>query len=157
MEHQRSTSLIKGVSFGRLLPGESCRRILLLLSSGNEGERVLDFSIQSRAIPSLSSGPQDLNETLHTLTIQTVPAFRLGAESTYARDPSTFPGLFELSRYGRDFFHRSRIASVSASVIAQGPWDIILSSIKLVPEVCNYLLAYSTWYSRCFRSRITFG
>jgi hypothetical protein len=160
MEHQRSTSLIKGVSFGRLHPGESCRRRLLLLSSGDEGERVLDFSIQSRAIPSpftLSGGPQDINETLHTLVIETVLALRLGAEPTYARDPSTFPGLFELSRYEQDFFHRSCIASISARVIAQGPWDVVLNSIKLVPEVCDYLLGYNTRYSSYFRSPITFG
>lgn len=152
MGQERSTSLIKGVSFGRVHAGQSSRRKLLLLSSGTEGERVLDFSIQSRAIPSLSAsagGPQDINETLHTFVIQTVPALQLATETTYTRDPSTFPGLFELSRYEQDFFHRSCIASVSAQIIARGPWDVVLDSVKLVSEVCEfgYLFKHNSRYS----------
>ena len=142
MGHESSTSLIKGIAFGRLYARESSRRRLLLLSSGNEGERVLDFSIQSRAIPSpsaLPGRPQDINETLHTLVIQTVPALQLATQSTFARDPLTFPGLFELSRYEQGFFHRSCIASISAQVIGHGPWDVILTSIKLIPEARDYL------------------
>lgn len=138
METEISTSLIKGMPFGTIKPGETAHRTLFLHSTGSPGERVLDFSIQSRTLPDPSApidSPLNVNETLHTLSIPTVAPFQLSTEVLFARDPTSFPALLDMSRYDDGFFHRRCIATVVAKIACNGPWNSSIESIRLVPKV----------------------
>lgn len=141
MEDVTSTSLIKGISFGTLKPGETSRRTLFLLSSGSAGERVLDFSIQSQSSSSITlpEGAQNIDETLHTLVVNAVMPLALVAEQTYSREANPSPGLLDLRRFDPTFFHRSYSSVTSAEVESCGPWEIAIESIKLLPKVWQIL------------------
>ena len=47
LENERSTSLLKGISFGALQPGANKVKTLYLSSTGLAGDRVLDISVHS--------------------------------------------------------------------------------------------------------------
>lgn len=139
METETSTSLIKGVQFGTLKPGETAVRTLFLHSSGTAGERILDFSIQSRSPPSssdASAGVQpNTNETLHTLLVPTISPFRFSTEVGYSRDPAPVSPTLSLARYESTFFQKRCTATVTASIACGGPWHSAIESIRLVPDV----------------------
>ncbi|KAF8308283.1 hypothetical protein DL93DRAFT_2220330 [Clavulina sp. PMI_390] len=144
MNDTTSTSLIKGISFGRLKPGENARQTLFLLSSGSAGDRVLDFSIQSQAISSeeLPEGVENINETLHTLVVKTAAPLKLSVEPVYSRIAKSDPGLFDMRRFDEEFFHPRYKLEMAVEVESCGPWETIIESLQLA--VSGVRLAHSS-------------
>ena len=112
LEDEESTSLIRGVKFGVLEPGNESVKTLYLLNTGAVGERTLDVSIRSQPTadlpPSLvpqtadSAGLHDINETLQTLIIPTTRAIKITSNVTYQRSLQPHPGFANLKTYGND-------------------------------------------------------
>ncbi|KAK0486236.1 Foie gras liver health family 1-domain-containing protein [Armillaria novae-zelandiae] len=102
--------LIKGISFGVLVPGVSSIKTLNLSNTGGAGDRMLDISIQSRVI-----SRYDSNEDLSQRPL----AERLG--------------LADLGRFEEDFWDEGEAgeAFVSLRLECAGPWALELQKVTL--------------------------
>lgn len=140
LEEKRSSSLIKGVSFGVLQPGVSIVKTLYLLSSGGAGDRMVDVSIQSTALGDhQSENPelQDITETLQTLVVPTLDAIKVNFGLVYKRALGARAGIADLRTYNHDFWDDADggEAIVTAQMECTGPWGLEVSSVKLHREV----------------------
>lgn len=151
---ERSTGLIKGVSFGVVAPGVTVLKTLYLVNTGAGGDRTLDISIQSRAIPKstsidspiaspASSDAQeimsDTSEVLQTLTVPTVNPIAVSYSIAYRRALKDRLGLSDLMSFSSDFWDDGEggEALVTSRMEAVGPWSIEVLSVKLVRKVCG--------------------
>ncbi|KAJ6589938.1 Gryzun, putative trafficking through golgi-domain-containing protein [Mycena vulgaris] len=139
LDDERSSSLIKGVSFGVLQPGVTAVKTLHLISRGPAGDRMVDVSIQSTALeehqpenPEL----QDMTETLQTLVVPTLDAIKANFSVAYKRALSARAGVADLRSYDHDFWDDADggEAIVTAQMECAGPWALEVASVKLYRE-----------------------
>ncbi|KAJ7772064.1 Gryzun, putative trafficking through golgi-domain-containing protein [Mycena maculata] len=138
LEDERSSSLIKGVSFGVLQPGVSVVKTLYLLSSGGAGDRLVDVSIQSTALGAQSENPelQDMTETLQTLVVPTSDAIKVNFGLVYKRALGARAGIADLRTYDHDFWDDGDggEAIVTTQMECTGPWGLDVTNVKLHRE-----------------------
>jgi hypothetical protein len=132
VDDEQSQSLIKGVTLGTIMPGETALKTLYLKNTGGVGDRVLDISIQSR-----SPVAQDTSEVLHTLSVPTVAPMKVeyGVKYLHARGP--LPGLTDLHTYESDYWDDGEggEALISAGMACMGPWGVSVETVRLVRKV----------------------
>ncbi|OCH86086.1 hypothetical protein OBBRIDRAFT_890731 [Obba rivulosa] len=148
VDDQRSSSLIKGVSLGVIPPGASLLKTIYLCSSGVAGDRTIDISVQSRstatpepsspASPSLSADISlvDKGETLQTLVVSAVEAFKLEHDVTYRRSLRPQPGPSDLRTFDADYWddRDGGEAIVASTFVCSGPSSVAVEAIKLIRE-----------------------
>lgn len=153
-DNERSTGLIKGVSFGVVAPGVNVLKTLYLVNTGAAGDRTLDISIQSRstakslsssASPDRVSYPSDTSEALQTLTVPTVNPINLSYDVGYKRVLAERPGLANLKTFEGDYWNDGEggEALVSTRMEVMGPWDLEVLSVKLIRQVNIAIWHYS--------------
>ena len=147
MENERSTSLIKGISFGILQPGANGIKTLFLISAGLAGDRVLDISVRSRLPADQGEVEEGLDETkeeihddstetLHTLTVPAVEPFRINYDVTYRRSTQEWQGLADLKTFSGDYWDgRGGEAVINVRIECPGPWPIEVEGVVLEREV----------------------
>lgn len=147
-DNQRSTGLIRGVSFGIVAPGVNALKTLYLVNTGAAGDRTLDISIQSRSIPKSSSSaessdvpayPSDTSEALQTLTVPIVNPIKLSYDVGYTRALAERPGLAHLQTFEGDFWDDGEggEALVSVRMEVVGPWSLEIQSVNLIRQVSS--------------------
>ncbi|KAI1785207.1 Gryzun, putative trafficking through golgi-domain-containing protein [Ganoderma leucocontextum] len=150
MDDQRSSSLIKGVACGTLLPGVSVLKKLYLTNLGDANERVIDISVQSEAHAPSTAAPTttpasptsptsptaplvDRTETLRTIAITAIQPFKVAHTATYRRPTRPQPGLADLETFGggkRD--EASAVeAVVTSTLTVAAPSGIVIDSMML--------------------------
>ena len=147
LENERSTSLLKGISFGVLPPGANRIKALYLSSTGLAGDRVLDISVRSR-LPadqgevedgvdeSKDEMDYDSTETLHTLTVPAVEPFRIHYDVVYRRSTQEWAGLADLKTCDGDYWDdRGGEAVINVRIECPGPWPIEVEGVVLEREV----------------------
>jgi hypothetical protein len=148
---ERSSGLIKGVSFGVIKPGVNVLKTLYLINTGTAGDRILDISIQSRTMPKLpSSGSlflsrdsqsysSDTSEVLQTLTVATVNPIAVFYDVGYRRALAERPGLADLVSFDGGFWDDGDIgeALINARMETIGPYTLHVESVKLVRHVSS--------------------
>ena len=140
--------MIKGVRAGSVHQGEVLSSKLCLHSiGGNGGQRVLDISIQSRAVsPTTPSTPtdreselelpeadinSDFKEHLQTIVIPTVAPFEVVTNTLYHRITEPLRPMLDLDAFDGADFQSDVQATVTTKVVANGPWDLEVQSIKV--------------------------
>jgi trafficking protein particle complex subunit 11 len=165
---ERSTGLIKGVSFGVVPPGVNVLKTLYLFNTGATGDRILDISIQSRIIsepPSYGpvtgshdsqSYPSDTSEALHTLTVPTVHPITVSYGVEYRRILSERPGLADLASFNGEYWDDGEggEALVRARMETTGPYRLHIESVKLIRHVSSHARGLPT--SRTVANNIAF-
>lgn len=148
-DDQRSTGLIKGVSFGVVSRGVNVLKTLYLVNTGAAGDRIIDISIQSRTTlkpssssptsitPDSQSYPCDTNEALQTLTVPTVNPITISYNVGYRRALADRPGLANLTAFDGEFWDDGvgGEALVSARMEAVGPYALNVENLKLIRHV----------------------
>ncbi|KZP28516.1 hypothetical protein FIBSPDRAFT_917686 [Athelia psychrophila] len=145
---ERSTGLIKGVSFGTIASGVTALKTLNLINTGAAGDRTLDISIQSRAISNVAapdtppSSPDstdaheiaDTSEALQTLIIPTVSPIAVSYSVAYRRALTQPHRLAHLNTFGNDYWDDSQggEALITSRLEVVGPWSLEVQSIKLM-------------------------
>jgi hypothetical protein len=148
IDDEQSSGLIKGISFGRLKPGTTVRKTLILVSTGGAGDRALDLSFQSvvpdesvpldkLVVPETPTALGDTCEVLQALVVPTVAPFKTEQAIAYRRASRTTPGLLDLATFESDYWDDADggEAVVSTSFACAGPWGVEVDSCKLVREV----------------------
>ncbi|KAJ7647712.1 Gryzun, putative trafficking through golgi-domain-containing protein [Roridomyces roridus] len=136
LEEERSSSLIKAVNLGVLQPGSSAVKTLRIISSGGAGDRMIDVSIQSTALGGRQTeNPelQDMTETLQTLVVPTLDAFKVDFGLLHRRALGPRAEVADLRTYEYDFWDDSDggEAVITTRVECTGPWGLEVSSVKL--------------------------
>ncbi|KAF7315077.1 hypothetical protein MIND_00021900 [Mycena indigotica] len=136
LDDERSSSLIKGISFGVLQPGVSAVKTLYLISTGGAGDRMLDISIQSVAVAATPTENPDMTETLQTLVIPTSEAIKADFNVVYKRTRGKSAGPGDLRTYDHDFWDDASggEATVTARLSCPGPWGLKVVSMTLVRQ-----------------------
>jgi trafficking protein particle complex subunit 11 len=136
-------------------PGVNVLKTLYLVNTGAAGDRILDISIQSRALPkpppscpeSLSresqSYPSDTSEALRTLTVPTVKPITISYDVGYRRSLAERPGLASLASFDSEFWDDGEggEALVCARMETMGPYGLDIENVKLIRQVSN-----QAWY-----------
>ncbi|CAL1711378.1 unnamed protein product [Somion occarium] len=148
VDEERSSSLIKGVEFGVLPPGVNMNKTLYLACSGAVGDRVIDISVQSRSMASVSpttpvtpqspSQVADTGETLRTLVVPTVDPITATHHVTYRRSTKPSPGLGDLDTFEGDYWDDAGEAHVVTTMTSVGPSGIFVEGLKLLREDGTY-------------------
>ncbi|KAG7449712.1 uncharacterized protein BT62DRAFT_1002032 [Guyanagaster necrorhizus] len=140
LDDEQSSGLIKGISFGVLMPGVSSIKTLNLFNTGGAGDRMIDISIQSRVSSrddpkeDLSkSDMEDVSEILQTLTVPTVKALKVTYDVAYRRHLDERLGLADLRRFEEDFWDDGEAgeALVTLRLECAGPWALELQKVTL--------------------------
>ncbi|PBK82765.1 hypothetical protein ARMGADRAFT_684202 [Armillaria gallica] len=140
LDDERSSGLIKGISFGVLVPGVSSIKTLNLSNTGGAGDRMIDISIQSRVTSRHDSNEdlsksemEDVSEILQTLTVPTVKALNVAYDVTYRRPLAERLGLADLRRFEEDFWDEGEAgeALVTLRLECAGPWALELQKVAL--------------------------
>ncbi|KAL6305207.1 Gryzun, putative trafficking through golgi-domain-containing protein [Sparassis latifolia] len=145
---ERSTSLIKGVSFGVLAPGVSAVKTLYLRCRGVAADRIIDISVQSRtpsmatpsepASPDVASTtvPADRGEVLHTLIVPALDPIKVEHRIVYRRSLQAQPGLADLQTYEEDFWddRDGGEAVVTTVMTCLAPSGIVVEDVSLNKE-----------------------
>ena len=151
VEGERSTGLIKGISFGTLHPGTTGCKTLHLVSSGRAGERMVDVSVQSRTLAPLSDSEPEVatarvetGEVLQTLVVPTIDPFTVTHEISYGRS-AMGPGPADLSTFDPEFWDdrqggRAFITTTFECAECIGASNVIIESIRLAAEVWSTFL-----------------
>ncbi|KAI5826272.1 hypothetical protein K523DRAFT_419385 [Schizophyllum commune Tattone D] len=149
IDDQQSTSLVKGIACGTLVPGASVVKTLHLYSTGAGGDRVLDISTQCREVLSANDAEDqeeqaEANDTrhstevLHTLAVPTVEAIRASWDVAYERAPTSVPrpGIADLSTFDSDFWDDSLGGEAVVQLVLEcaGPWNLEILGMELVRE-----------------------
>jgi hypothetical protein len=135
---ERSTSMIKGISYARLEPGGRGEKTILLINTGGEGGRTVDISIRSRLtevveVPASPDEVVDVTETLRTLVVPVVSPLKLVHNVTYHRSLSETPGLMDLRTFDGDFWDNTDggEAVIASTVECVGPWKVEVEKMSL--------------------------
>ncbi|KAG8957730.1 hypothetical protein FRC03_009851 [Tulasnella sp. 419] len=143
-EDQESTSLIKGLSFGTVAPGQIVTKTMFLVSSGTPGNRILDISIQSKAICKSPSFPtstlsphdspaSDTSETLETLMVPVKQPITSHTETAYHRLAGPLRSLLDLTLFDHGVFNPSVQAITTTKIGNDGPWDLEIGKVVWKP------------------------
>jgi hypothetical protein len=126
---ERSTSLVRAVSFGTVEPGGSVNRTVTL-ASGGPGKRVLDFSIQSRVTGTPSVVGEE-NETLITVSVDTLEPFRQDTSITYSQPRESLPVFPEVTSLDNwDNYTAEAMVALTLDCVADCELEIM--SIKFI-------------------------
>ncbi|CCL99236.1 uncharacterized protein FIBRA_01251 [Fibroporia radiculosa] len=145
---ERSTSLVKAVPLGIISPGVSTSVTLYLSNAGAAYDRVVDISVQSRALsstepasptsPGSPTAPAvvDRDETLRTLIVPTIDPIHAEQQVTYRRSSKDQLGLADLRTYEGDFWDDGNAgeAIVTTVIRCMAPSGISVESIKLTRQ-----------------------
>ncbi|KAK0494835.1 Gryzun, putative trafficking through golgi-domain-containing protein [Armillaria luteobubalina] len=140
LDNERSSGLIKGISFGVLVPGVSSIKTLNLSNTGGAGDRMIDISIQSRVVSRYDSNEdlsksemEDVSEILQTLTVPTAKALNVAYDVAYRRPLVERLGLADLRRFEEDFWDEGETgeALVTLRLECAGPWALELQKVVL--------------------------
>lgn len=167
-DDERSTGLIKGVSFGVVPPGVNVLKTLYLFNAGATGDRILDISIQSRIISEpppyglvtgshdSQSYPSDTSEALQTLTVPTVHPISVSYDVEYRRILGERPGLADLASFNSEYWDDGEggEALVRARMESTGPYRLHIESVKLIRHVSSHAKGLSA--SRTAANTIAF-
>jgi trafficking protein particle complex subunit 11 len=124
IDDERSTSLVRAVSFGTVEPGCSVTRTVTL-ASGGPGKRVLDFSIQSR-VTDVPSAAGEENETLITVSVDTLEPFRQDTYITYSQPRENLPVFPEVTSFDNwDNYTAEAMVSLTLDCVADCKLEII--------------------------------
>ncbi|KAH8087832.1 Gryzun, putative trafficking through golgi-domain-containing protein [Cristinia sonorae] len=144
LDGQNSTSLVKGVALGTLVPGANITKTLILSVKGAIGDRTLDISVQSRTTgPSVANASPpspntsftgDTAESLRTLVIPSVEAIKAEHTVRYKRPAKLSRGLGDLATFEADYSEDAGEAVVSTTMACIGQSGISVESAKLVRE-----------------------
>ncbi|EMD33144.1 hypothetical protein CERSUDRAFT_118207 [Gelatoporia subvermispora B] len=148
LDDQKSSSLVKGIPLGVLPPGASLLKTIYLFNDGIAGDRTLDISVQSRstatpepsspASPNLSAEASlvDKSETLQTLTVGAVEAFKVEHDITYRRALGPQAGPSDLRAFSAEHWddREGGEAVIASKFACAGPSSVVVESIKLVRE-----------------------
>lgn len=143
MADEKSSGLIKGVSFGTIPPGGSQAKTLYLLSTGTAGERAMDISVQSKVASSSASDDSDeealldTRETLQTLTVMVASPLQCGFDTLYSRNSDVPLSLLDLDSFASNDLTPRGNATVTATLTCGMSWKLSLESIRLSAEVCT--------------------
>lgn len=157
LDDQQSTSLVKGVHFGIIRPGENAQKTLYLLGSGAEGDRTLDISVQSRTVDegtedadtqdeaedsTAEKPPAEITETLRTLTISTVHPFKRSSTVEYSRSLKERVSIADLDAFEPGFWDGGEggEAAVTMTLECAGPWKVEVQGLKLIKKVAHSFL-----------------
>ncbi|KAI0034857.1 Gryzun, putative trafficking through golgi-domain-containing protein, partial [Vararia minispora EC-137] len=162
IDEERSSSLLKGVSLGRIAPGATASKTIYLTNIGAAGDRILDISIQSAAnVPAAADDTPsadvehndsaaedteathdggietmhlDTAEALQTLTIATVAPISVEHDVRYMHSRKPMPALTDLAAYESDYWDESvgGEAIVSLRMACAGPHGISVETARLV-------------------------
>ncbi|KXN87455.1 Trafficking protein particle complex subunit 11, partial [Leucoagaricus sp. SymC.cos] len=140
LDHEQSSSLIKGVSCGVLKPGVAVVKTLHLLSSGAAGDRVLDISVQTKSLDNVSSVDQkeheeresDITERLRTIVVPTVDAFQFTHDVIYQHNTKEWSALTDLESYEESYLDTGRSAEtqITTDMRIVGPWPVYIEHVE---------------------------
>ena len=165
VEDTRSSSLIKGIQLGVLAPGVTIVKTLHLFNTGASGDRMIDISIQSRAVISESdhagdleddgddedfdgeTSSQDSMEHLHMIVIPTTNPFKLSHSVVYRHSLDPWPGLANLETFDQTFWddRRGGQALVTATLSCVGLPSLIIESLRLERQVSAIPRFSNSW------------
>jgi len=132
VDDERSTSLVRGVTFETVEPGCSANQTVNL-TSGGPGKRILDFSIQSK-VNGVASVAGAENETLLTVSIDTVEPFRQESYITYSQPHKSLPVFPEVTVLN-DWEYYTAEAMVTFTLESVADCELEITSIKLIDIV----------------------
>jgi hypothetical protein len=149
LDGERSSSLIKGAHLGIVKPGSRASKTLYLCTTGNNGSRTLDISIQSSSPIPLS--PSDTTETLRTLVVPVVPAIEMTHDVGYRRSLGEQPGLADLRTYESDYWDDldGGEAVVTSTMKCGGPWGVRVEGVRLLRQVSSAPGIVWGWFIDC--------
>ncbi|KAF5354759.1 hypothetical protein D9756_005506 [Leucocoprinus leucothites] len=143
IDHEQSSSLIKGVLCGVVKPGVAVVKTLHLLSQGAAGDRILDISVQTKVPEGLSPGDQetqesreDTMENLQTIVIPTVDAFQLTQDIAYQHNAEGWSALTDLESYeeNHEDYRRGIEAIVVTDIRVVGPSSVYIEHVEFEEE-----------------------
>ena len=132
IDDEHSQSLIKGVTLGTIMPGETASKTLYLKNTGGVGDRVLDISVQS-----CSPVAQDTSEVLRTVSVPTAAPMKVEYDVKYVHARGPLPGLTDLRTYESNYWDDGEggEALVKARMACMGPWGVSVETVRLVRKV----------------------
>ncbi|KAG8829043.1 hypothetical protein FRC17_007182 [Serendipita sp. 399] len=103
-EEERTTSLLRGVTFGNPVEPFGTTTRTIFLNAGGIGSRILDFSFQSKVNHSTSqANSEEINERLQTVVVDAVEPIRYSSQVTYSPSRLGLPSAFSsFSHLGGD-------------------------------------------------------
>ncbi|KIY46190.1 hypothetical protein FISHEDRAFT_47894 [Fistulina hepatica ATCC 64428] len=150
VDEETSSGLVKGICCDALSPGAMVSKTLYLLNADVGGDRLLDISIQSRAVwqdsDSLPNEPEstaesdtaasDITETLKTLTVPTVDPLKGTFDISYRRATHTRPALAEMDTFDESYWDDSQggQALLNFTLENSGPWKVDIASVAFIKE-----------------------
>lgn len=163
IDEQRSSSLIRGIRCGKLMPGVSVLKTLHLLNTGAGGDRVIDISVRSRPgrheteEDGRSDGEDehednyrhlDITETERTFVVPTIDPLKVTQDVVYRYSTQAWTGISGLRNYDADFWDGSKgsEAQINTKIEFAGPWDVEILRMEAQKEVkgpnraCSLLL-----------------
>ncbi len=152
---EKSSSLIRSIHLGVLAPGVSTVKTLHMFNTGAGGDRVVDVSIQTKAvIPDDDVGnvdddadseegddedviSRDTMEHLSLLVVPTINPVHVSYSISYERDTSSWAGLTDLATFEDSFWdcRRGGHAIVTLTMTCVGPWSLLIENIDLERKV----------------------
>lgn len=142
LDDVRSNSLIKGVSYGILNPGQTSQKVLLLHSTGAAGDRSLDISVQcdlpdETGLTKMTSSPVSpvttVSESLHSLTIQTASPFLCDFSTSFRLfSDGRVLEISDLRRYDASYVEPYAQLILRTTISASGPRPIRVEKISLL-------------------------
>jgi hypothetical protein len=153
---EKSSSLIRGIHLGVLAPGVSTVKTLHMFNTGAGGDRVVDVSIQTKAV--IPKGDDDvggvdddadseegddedvISDTMEHLSLLVVPTINpvdVSYSISYGRDTSSWAGLTDLATFEDTFWdcRRGGHAIVTVTMTCVGPWNLLIENIDLERKV----------------------
>ncbi|KAJ3575278.1 hypothetical protein NP233_g1192 [Leucocoprinus birnbaumii] len=143
IDHEESSSLIKGIACGAIKPGVAVVKTMHLLSQGGVGDRILDISVQTKALEASSPADRapsqeenDITEKLQTITVPTVDPFQLTQGVAYQYNTQEWTILTDLASYedGYEDYRRGTEATVTTDIRIIGPWSLHLEHVEFEEE-----------------------
>jgi trafficking protein particle complex subunit 11 len=156
IDDETSTSLIKGVSLGKLVTGSTTNKTVYVLLDAGAGERVLDISLQSQPISDsialkipLTQSPdetittleepaaEDSSELLRTLVVPTIMPFSATHATNYRRSVTPAAKFADLHSFDADHWDDGAGGEAFVRSIFEcvGPWTVNVDSVVMVREV----------------------
>ncbi|PVF96750.1 hypothetical protein CPB86DRAFT_736228 [Serendipita vermifera] len=129
---ERSTGLLRGITFESIKPGESQSRTIYLNCTGSLGKRVLDISLQAWH-DSIPSGPEEItaaSEILRTIAVETQEPIHYDVFVTYSQSRQGLPAFPNLVDLDDSDFHSCQ-ATVGLVVECTSDCDLEIAEMRL--------------------------
>ncbi|SCV68679.1 BQ2448_800 [Microbotryum intermedium] len=152
VDEESSLSFIKGISLGTIAPNGRLRKTVHLDCVGAAGDRLLDLSVRSiasslNATPSVAEVPgapengsmepapssSNFTELLRSIAISAVDPVHSAFQVLFHQKRKALKPLLDLAP--PDEWNAASDVTVVGTLHAAGPWDLKVTSLKLVSEV----------------------